>query len=56
MSVYITDPDAIRQALIQQLTHPVRWVETFNLWKNMAVEIHCGMWTWQGLNWLKQTN
>lgn len=38
------DPDAIRQALIRQLTDPVRWVETIQLMedKNIHLIVECG--------------
>ncbi len=39
-----SDPNEIRQALVQQLTHPVRWVETIQFMEKNGVEriIECG--------------
>ena len=39
-----TAPEAIRNALIQQLTHPVRWVETIQFMEKNAVQniFECG--------------
>lgn len=39
-----SEPDAIRQALVQQLTQPVRWVETIQYFQTQDIDtlIECG--------------
>jgi [acyl-carrier-protein] S-malonyltransferase len=39
-----TEADAIRHALLEQLTHPVRWVETIQLFEKSGIQliIECG--------------
>ena len=44
MMLSSSGPEAIRQALIRQFTHPVRWVETIQLMvdKGIRLIVECG--------------